>query len=173
MKSKKQSINLKQIKMNNQKLKIHLWFDDQAEEAVKFYTSVFETSQIHQTTYYNKEGQDIHGQPEGRVMTIDFTLNEMHFVALNGGPEFKFNEAISILVECDKQEEVDHYWEKLSKDGEEGPCGWLKDRYGISWQITAKALTKLLTESPKKKSERVMAAFMKMKKLDIQTLIEA
>ncbi len=159
--------------MNTQEMKLHLWFDNQAEEAAEFYTSIFKRGRILQISYYNKEGQDIHGQPEGKIMTVDFTLNDMHFTALNGGPEFKFNEAISILVHCDTQEEIDHYWEKLTAEGSAGPCGWLTDKFGISWQIAPKALSKLLSESAQDKAERVTAAFMKMKKIDIQKLKEA
>jgi len=159
--------------MNNQEMIITLWFDDQAEEAAQFYTSIFERSKILQTTYYNKEGQEIHGQPEGKVMTVDFTLNNMHFTALNGGPQFQFNEAISILVHCDTQKEIDHYWKKLTAGGSEGPCGWLTDKFGISWQIVPKILSKLLSESSQKKAECVTATFMKMKKIDIKKLKEA
>lgn len=159
--------------MNNQEMIITLWFNDQAEEAAQFYTSIFERSEILQTSYYNKEGQDIHGQPEGKVMTVDFALNDMHFTALNGGPQFQFNEAISILVHCDTQEEIDHYWEKLTAGGSEGPCGWLTDKFGVSWQIIPKKLTQLLNESSQAKAERVTAAFMKMKKLEINKLVDA
>lgn len=159
--------------MNKQEMKIHLWFDNQAEEAAQFYTAIFKRSEILQTTHYNKVGQDIHGQPKGKVMTVDFILNDMKFIALNGGPEFKFNEAISILVHCDTQEEIDHYWEKLTEEGREGPCGWLTDKFGVSWQITPKILSELLVNSPPDKAERVTAAFLKMKKLDIDTLIQA
>lgn len=158
--------------MNNQEMKITLWFDNQAEEAAQFYSSIFERSEIHQTTYYNKQGQDIHGQPEGKVMTVDFTLNDMHFTALNGGPQFQFNEAISILVHCDTQEEIDHYWEKLTAEGNEGPCGWLTDKFGVSWQIIPKTLTKLLSGSSPEKAERITAAFMEMKKLEIDKLVD-
>lgn len=154
-------------------MKIHLWFDGRAEAAAQFYTSIFERSEILQTTYYNKVGHDIHGQPEGKVMTVDFTLNDMHFTALNGGPEFKFNEAISILVHCDTQKEIDHYWEKLTDQGSEGPCGWLTDKFGVSWQIAPKILSDLLIKSSKEKAERVTAAFLKMKKLDIDLLEQA
>lgn len=159
--------------MNNQEMIITLWFNDQAEEAAQFYTSIFERSEILQTSYYNKEGQDIHGQLEGKVMTVDFTLNDMHFTALNGGPQFQFNEAISILVHCDTQEEIDHYWEKLTAGGSEGPCGWLTDKFGVSWQIIPKKLTQLLNESSQAKAERVTAAFIKMKKLEINKLVDA
>lgn len=159
--------------MNKQEMKLHLWFDDQAKQAAKFYTSIFERGEILQTSYYNKEGKDIHGQPEGKVMTVDFILNDMHFTALNGGPEFKFNEAISILVHCDTQKEIDHYWGKLTAKGSEGPCGWLTDKFGVSWQIIPKTLTKLLNESSPEKAERVTAAFMKMQKLEIDKLEEA
>lgn len=159
--------------MNNQEMIITLWFNDQAEEAAQFYTSIFERSEILQTTYYNKEGQDIHGQPEGKVMTVDFTLNDMHFTALNGGPQFKFTGATSILVHCDTQEEIDHYWEKLAIEGNEGPCGWLTDKFGVSWQIVPKILSRLLSEGSQSKAERVTTAFMKMKKLNIKKLEEA
>lgn len=159
--------------MKTQEMKITLWYDYQAEEAVQFYTSVFKQSQINHTSYYTKEGKDIHGQQEGKVMTVDFSLNNMNFIALNGGPEFQFNEAISIVVLCETQKEIDYYWEKLTAEGSEGPCGWLKDKFGISWQITPKVLSQLLTESSQEKAERVTAAFMKMKKLEIDELIHA
>lgn len=159
--------------MKTQEMKINLWFNNKAEEAVQFYTSVFKRSQINYTSYYNKEGHDIHGQPQGKVMAVDFTLNNMNFIALNGGPEFQFNEAISIVVLCETQKEIDYYWEKLTAEGSEGPCGWLKDKFGISWQITPKILSQLLAESSQEKAERVTAAFMKMKKLDIDELIHA
>lgn len=148
-----------------------LWFDDQAEEAALFYTSLFPDSKIKHISRYGDEGYDVHGQPAGRVMTIDFILNGQSYTALNGGPIFKFNEAISLQVFCDTQEEIDFYWEKLSHEGEESQCGWLKDRFGLSWQIVPSILGELLSDP--KKAGRVTNAFLKMKKLDIEYLINA
>ena len=147
---------------------ICLWFDNQAEEAANFYTSLFKNSNITGISRYGKEGFEIHGQKEGTVMTISFTINGQQFTALNGGPVFKFTEAMSIQVFCDTQKEIDYYWDKLSAGGEEGQCGWLKDRFGISWQIIPSILPELMTDPLK--SGRVTEAFLKMKKFDIETL---
>jgi predicted 3-demethylubiquinone-9 3-methyltransferase (glyoxalase superfamily) len=158
-----------------QKITINLWFDNQAEEARNFYTSVFKDSTIGKTTYYGKEGKEIHGQNEGTVMTAEFSLNGQSFVALNGGPIFKFNEAVSLIVNCKNQEEVDYYWDKLTEGGDEKAqmCGWLKDKYGLSWQVVPAMLPKLLASSDKEKAGRTMNAMLKMKKLDIETLHQA
>ena len=145
-----------------------LWFDNQAEEAANFYTSVFGNSKIENISYYGKEGFDIHGQKEGTVLTVDFQINGQHFTALNGGPLFKFNESISFQIFCETQEEIDDYWRKLTAGGEESECGWLRDKYGVSWQITPSILPKLLNDPAK--SERVMKALLQMKKLDIEKL---
>jgi len=145
-----------------------LWFDNQAEEAANFYTSVFENSKIENISYYGKEGFDIHGQKEGTVLTVDFKINGQPFTALNGGPLFKFNESISFQVFCETQEEIDEYWQKFTEEGEESECGWLKDKFGVSWQITPSILPKLLNDQAK--SERVMKALLQMKKLDLEKL---
>ena len=152
-----------------------LWFDNQAEEAVNFYVSIFKNSKVGSITRYGEEGYEIHGRPAGTVMTVEFQLEGQGFVALNGGPVFKFNEAISFQVHCKTQEEVDHYWEKLSKGGDKNAqqCGWLKDKYSVSWQIVPTVLPKMLQDKDAKKSERVMKALLEMKKLDIERLEQA
>ena len=148
-----------------------LWFDDRAEEAAIFYTSVFKNSELGAITRYTDEGKEIHGQPPGSVLTVSFTINGQPFIALNGGPLFKFTEAISFQILCDTQEEIDHYWESLTREGEEGQCGWLKDKFGISWQVVPSILPELLTDP--EKAGQVTAAFMQMKKFDISRLHEA
>jgi predicted 3-demethylubiquinone-9 3-methyltransferase (glyoxalase superfamily) len=148
-----------------------LWFNSEAEEAVTFYVSIFKNSKIGIISRYGKEGFEFHGKPEGTAMAVDFTLNGQHFIALNGGPQFKFTEAISFQVFCDSQEEIDYYWNRLTKDGSEGQCGWLKDKYGLSWQIVPSVLSELMSDP--KKASRVTNAFLRMKKLDIATLINA
>lgn len=152
-----------------------LWFDDNAEEAAKFYTSVFKNSKIGKILRYGKEGYEIHGRPAGTVLTVEFELNGQTFTALNGGPVFKFNEAISFQVHCKSQNEVDYYWEKLSEGGDKKAqqCGWLKDRYGVSWQIVATVLVEMLQDKDTEKSERVMKALLQMHKIDIQALKQA
>ena len=150
-----------------------LWFDSQAEEAASFCTSVFMGSRIGRITHYRKEGHEIHGRPEGSVMTAEFELNGQKFLALNGGPIFKFNEAVSFMVDCGSQEEVDYYWEKLSDGGEEGPCGWLKDKYGLSWQIVPKQLGELMGDPDPEKSQRVVQAMLKMQKIIVADLQKA
>jgi predicted 3-demethylubiquinone-9 3-methyltransferase (glyoxalase superfamily) len=154
-----------------QKMSICLWFDDQAEDAAEFYASIFKNSAIGKTSYYGKEGFDIHGKPAGSVLTVQFKLGDMEFLALNGGPIFKFNESVSIVVTCDTQEEIDHYWNKLTKGGQESQCGWLKDKYGLSWQIVPSILPKLMSDPGR--ADRVMKAFMAMKKFDIEKLQQA
>ena len=156
-----------------QKITPCLWFDHQAEEAVKFYTSIFKSSKIGDITRYGKEGYEIHGREAGTVMTVEFEIEGQKFVALNGGPVFKFNEAISFQVHCKTQEEVDYYWEKLSEGGETGQCGWLKDKYGVSWQIDPTVLSEMLQDKDVRKSERVMKALLQMQKLDINKLKRA
>ena len=150
-----------------------LWFDRQAEEAARFYVSIFPNSRVEAVTRYGKEGFEIHGQPEGLVMTVAFRLAGHAFTALNGGPHFTFNEAISLQVACETQEEVDHFWSKLSEGGEEGPCGWLKDRFGLSWQIVPSVLPAMLRDRDAEKTQRVTKAFLQMKKLDIAALERA
>src|SRR6266540_6545956 len=158
-----------------QKISPCLWFDNNAEEAVEFYVSIFKNSKIGNVTHYGKEGYEIHKKEEVTVMTIDFEIEGQKFLALNGGPIFKFNEAISFQVYCETQEEVDYYWEKLSEGGDEKAqqCGWLKDKYGVSWQIVPVVLTKMLQDKDAKKSQRVMKALLQMRKLDIKTLTQA
>ncbi len=149
-----------------------LWFNNNAEEAAAFYLSIFRNSRITGKTNYTKEGYDIHGMKEGTVMTINFQIDGQPFTLLNGGPVFKFNEAISLQIQCDTQDEIDYYWEKLAHDGgEEGQCGWLKDKFGVSWQIAPSILPKLL--SNQERAERVIKALMPMKKLDIEKLRNA
>jgi len=158
-----------------QKISPCLWFDDQGEEAAKFYTSIFKDSKIGDVTRYGKEGYEIHGREEGTVMTVEFEIEGQKFLVLNGGPIFKFNEAISFQVYCETQEEVDYYWEKLSEGGDEKAqqCGWLKDKYGVSWQIVPTILMKMLKDKDSEKSQRVMKAMLQMHKLDISTLKKA
>jgi predicted 3-demethylubiquinone-9 3-methyltransferase (glyoxalase superfamily) len=152
-----------------QKITPCLWFDTEGEEAATFYTSLFPNSRIVDITHYGSAGP----RPEGTVMTVTFELDGQTFVALNGGPEFTFNEAISFQVSCETQEEVDAFWSALSEGGEEGPCGWLKDRFGVSWQIIPTALPELLTDPDREKSQRVMQAMLKMKKIEIDALERA
>jgi len=152
-----------------QKITPFLWFDYQAEEAMKFYTSIFKDSKVGEVTRYGEAGPG----PKGSVMTASFELEGMEFTALNAGPLFRFTEAISFVVDCKSQEEVDYYWEKLTEGGEEKPCGWLKDRYGLSWQIVPTALVEMLNDPDPEKSKKVTEVMLKMKKLDIQTLRQA
>jgi predicted 3-demethylubiquinone-9 3-methyltransferase (glyoxalase superfamily) len=158
-----------------QKITPCLWFDSNAEEAVNFYTSVFKNSKIGNISRYGEAGHEIHGKPAGTVLTIEFELNGQAFTALNGGPVFKFNEAVSFQVGCESQEEVDYYWEKLSAGGDRKAqqCGWLKDKYGLSWQIVPNVLSAMLRDKDAKKSESVMKALLQMKKLDIKALKQA
>lgn len=146
-----------------------LWFDTEGEEAATFYTSVFANSRVLDIARYGDAGP----RPAGTVMTVSFELDGNQFVALNGGPDFRFNEAISFQVSCETQDEVDHFWTKLSDGGEEGPCGWLKDKYGVSWQIVPSILPKLLGDADPKRSQQAMAAMLGMKKLDIAELKRA
>jgi len=146
-----------------------LWFDKEAEEAANFYVSVFPNSKIGSVARYGEAGP---GEP-GSVMTVEFELNGLRFVALNGGPEFKFTEAVSFVIKCETQEEVDVYWAKLSDGGEEGPCGWLKDRYGLSWQVVPTALMELLKDPDPAKTQRVMSAMLQMGKIEIEPLRRA
>ena len=146
-----------------------LWFDGQAEEAANFYVSIFPRSKIGTISRYGEGGPG----PKGTVMTVQFELNGMEFIGLNGGPQFKFNEAVSFSVNCKTQEEIDTYWNKLGQGGEPGPCGWLKDKYGLSWQINAVVLGEMLNDPDPKKAKRVMEAMLKMSKFDIATLKKA
>jgi predicted 3-demethylubiquinone-9 3-methyltransferase (glyoxalase superfamily) len=156
-----------------QKITLCLWFDSNAEEAANFYTSIFKHSKITSITHYGEAGAKVSGRPKGTVMTVVFQLDGQEFMALNGGPMFKFTEAISFIVNCKSQQEVDELWEKLSKGGEEGPCGWVKDKYGLSWQIVPIVLGEMLQDKDTEKSERVMKAMLQMKKLDIKSLKQA
>jgi len=158
-----------------QKITPFLWFDNQAEEAVSFYTSIFKNSKVKSITRYGEEGAQASGRPKGTVMTIEFQLDEQEFVALNGGPVFKFTEAISFVVNCESQDEIDYYWEKLSEGGDAKAqqCGWLKDKYGLSWQIVPAELEKLLSGPDPEKSRQVMKALLQMKKITIETLKQA
>jgi predicted 3-demethylubiquinone-9 3-methyltransferase (glyoxalase superfamily) len=153
-----------------QKITPCLWFDTQAEEAAKFYAAIFKKSKIGRVSRYGKAGFEVHGRPAGSVMTVEFELDGQPFVALNGGPIFKFDEAVSFQIYCENQQEVDHYWSALTKGGEEGPCGWLKDKFGLSWQIVPAVLPELLEGA---RADRVMQALMPMKKLDIAALKRA
>jgi predicted 3-demethylubiquinone-9 3-methyltransferase (glyoxalase superfamily) len=153
----------------------NLWFDTQAEEAARFYTSVFPNSSLGRIARYGKAGYDIHGMEEGTVMTVEFSLDGQEFLALNGGPVFKFSEAISFIINCDTQEEADYFWNKLSEGGDPNAqqCGWLKDKYGLSWQVIPKAFSEMMDDPDPVKSERMMEAMMEMKKLDIHALKKA
>lgn len=150
-----------------------LWFDNQAEEAANFYVSIFENARLGRVNRYGREGFEIHGKPEGSVMVVEFELNGQSYIALNGGPQFQFNESFSIVVNCETQEEIDYYWKRLSEGGEEGPCGWLKDKYGLSWQVVPTILGEMLSDPDHAKSQRVTRAFMQMSKFDIKALKQA
>ncbi len=152
-----------------QKITPCLWFDTEAEEAANYYTSIFKNSRILDVTRYGEAGP----RPAGSVMTVDFVLDGQEFVGLNGGPDFTFNEAISFQVYCDNQDEVDEYWSRLTDGGEEGPCGWLKDRYGVSWQIIPIRLMELINDPDPERSQRAMQCMLGMKKIDIAALEQA
>jgi predicted 3-demethylubiquinone-9 3-methyltransferase (glyoxalase superfamily) len=151
-----------------------LWFDSQAEEAANFYCTVFKNSKVTQINRYPEAGQEIHKKPPGSVMVVAFELDGQSFTALNGGPNFKFDAAVSFQVLCETQNEIDYYWISLTSDGgQEGPCGWLKDKFGLSWQVVPTAIPRMMGDPDRRKSARVMNAFMKMKKLDLDTLERA
>jgi len=158
-----------------QKITPFLWFDSEAEEAAHFYTAIFKNSRIVTASRYGESGREVHGGTPGSVMSVEFELEGQRFTALNGGPMFKFNESISFVVDCATQEEVDHYWSKLGEGGDERAqqCGWLKDRFGVSWQIVPRVLSELLSDKDAAKAGRVMNAMLKMKKLDIAELKRA
>jgi predicted 3-demethylubiquinone-9 3-methyltransferase (glyoxalase superfamily) len=158
-----------------QKVAPFLWFDSKAEEAVKFYTSIFKNSKILGITRYDEAGSKASGRPKGSVMTVAFQIEGQNFTALNGGPVpgFKFSPAVSFVINCKNQEEIDHFWSKLSKGGKPNQCGWLEDKYGVTWQIVPTVLVKMLQDKDKKKVSRVTEAFLKMKKFDIATLKRA
>src|SRR5258705_9298491 len=159
-----------------QKITPFLWFNGQAEEAAKFYTSIFKNSKIGRILRYDEETAKVSesGRPVGSVLTIEFEIEGQKFVALNGGPQFKFNESVSFVINCKTQEEVDYFWEKLTADGgEESACGWLKDKFGLAWQVTPTVLIDMLNDSDEKKSGRVMQAMLQMQKIDIKALKDA
>jgi predicted 3-demethylubiquinone-9 3-methyltransferase (glyoxalase superfamily) len=153
-----------------QKIQPCLWFDTQAEAAAKHYVSIFKNSKIGRIGRYGKEGKEIHGKDAGTVMVVEFELEGQKFIALNGGPQFTFDEAVSFQVLCETQAEVDYFWSKLAEGGSEGPCGWLKDKFGLSWQVVPTAVTELLQDENSEKAGRVMTALLQMKKLDIAAL---
>jgi predicted 3-demethylubiquinone-9 3-methyltransferase (glyoxalase superfamily) len=150
-----------------------LWFDTEAENAANFYCSVFKNSRITEISRYGNEGFEKHGKRVGSVMVVAFELEGQKFVALNGGPQFKFSEAISFQIHCDRQKEVDYFWDKLTDGGEEGPCGWLKDKFGLSWQVVPTTLIEMVTDKDPVKVQRVTKAFLQMKKFDISALRRA
>jgi len=156
-----------------QKITPCLWFNNQAEDVAKFYASIFKNSKIGDMTRYGEAGAKVSGRPKGSVMTVTFEIEGQEFVALNGGPHFTFSEAISLMVRCETQKEIDEMWEKLSQGGEKGQCGWLKDKYGLSWQIVSPVWDEMLRDKDVAKSERVMKAILQMTKPDIKTLKQA
>ncbi len=151
------------------KITPNLWFDTEAQEAAEFYVSIFPNSKITNVTHYGEAGP----RPAGTVLTVDFVLDGQEYTAINGGPQFTFDEAISLLINCDDQDEVDYYWSRLSDGGEEGPCGWLKDRYGVSWQVVPKVLIDMVNDPNAEKAKRAMEAMLAMGKLDIAELEKA
>jgi predicted 3-demethylubiquinone-9 3-methyltransferase (glyoxalase superfamily) len=156
-----------------QKITPFLWYENQAEEAANFYASIFKNSSVGSITRYDDASAKAAGRPEGSAMTVEFQLEGQNFVALNGGPHFKFTEAVSFVVNCENQEEVDYFWEKLSEGGAESQCGWLKDKYGLSWQVVPTILPELLKQKDPAKAKRVMEAMLQMKKIDTKALKQA
>ena len=156
-----------------QKITPCLWFDDQAEDAMKFYMSIFKNTKAGRLTRYGEAGAKVSGRPKGSVMTATFEIEGQEFMALNGGPHFKLSEAISLMVNCGSQQEIDEFWEKLSVGGEKGVCGWLKDKYGLSWQIVPTVLAKMMQDADSEKVNRVMQAILDMTKIDITRLEQA
>lgn len=156
-----------------QKISPCLWFDDQAEEAANYYVAVFKNSKVLYSSYYGEIGHEVHGQPPGTVLAVAFELDGQKFTALNGGSTIEFNDAISLQINCETQAEVDHYWERLCEGGEERACGWLKDKYGVSWQVMPMVLPLMISDLDSAKSQRAMAAMLQMKKLDIAELQRA
>ena len=150
-----------------------LWFDDQGEQAAQFYCAIFKNSRVVAVSRYPEAGQEVHGRKPGSVMTVEFEINGQRFTALNGGPHFKFSEAISFQVMCETQDEIDYYWQQLSAGGAESQCGWVKDRFGLSWQIVPTIMADLFTDSDPAKAQRAMSAMLQMKKLDIEKLKRA
>jgi predicted 3-demethylubiquinone-9 3-methyltransferase (glyoxalase superfamily) len=166
---------LESVMSQLQRISPCLWFNDQGDEAAKFYVSVFKNSRIVKMSHYSEEGKEIHQRPIGSVMTVDFELDGHSFTALNGGPIFTFNEAISFQINCENQAEIDHYWEKLGEGGDPRAqqCGWLKDRFGVSWQVIPRILGELVDDPDREKADRVMHAMLQMKKIDIAELERA
>jgi len=158
-----------------QRITINLWFDSEAEDAAKFYTGIFKNSKIGKIARYGKAGFEVHHRPAGSVMTVEFELDGQKYLALNGGPIFKFNEAVSFIINCDGQEEVDYYWNRLTAGGDPGAqqCGWLKDKFGVSWQVVPKQMNELLSGGDAQKSQRAFQAMMGMKKIDVAALKRA
>lgn len=161
------------MKMSTTKIQPCLWFDTQAEQAANHYCAIFKNSKIGSISRFGTEGKEIHGKDAGTVMTVEFEVEGQKFVALNGGPQFKFDEAVSFQVFCDTQDEVDYFWSKLSEGGSEGPCGWLKDKFGLSWQVVPQPLIQMLQDKDAAKSQRVMKSMLQMKKIDISELTRA
>jgi predicted 3-demethylubiquinone-9 3-methyltransferase (glyoxalase superfamily) len=161
------------MSLAKQKITPCLWFDTQAEDAAKFYCSAFKNSKINAISRYTDAGQEIHNKPAGSVMMVTFELDGQPFAALNGGPIFKFDEAVSFQIACETQADIDYYWGKLTEGGQEGPCGWLKDKFGLSWQVVPAAISRMMTDPDTTKSARVMNAFLKMKKLDLMAIERA
>lgn len=158
-----------------QKIIANLWFENQAEEAAKFYVSVFKNSTIGRIMRYGKEGIEIHGRPAGSVMIIEFEIEGQQFIGLNGGPHFKFNEAISFIINCNSQNEVDYYWEKLTEGGDPKAqvCGWLKDKFGVSWQVVPTEINDMFMDENSEKAQRAMKAMLQMKKIDLGVMKKA
>ena len=156
-----------------QKITPCLWFDNEAEDAAKLYTAIFANSRIKQVSRYTEAGREVHGKAPGSVMVVEFELEGQTFTALNGGPQFKFDEAVSFQVMCDTQSEIDHFWSRLSDGGKEGPCGWLKDKFGLSWQVVPSALPQMMQDADGARSGRIMNAVMTMKKFDLKALQRA
>jgi predicted 3-demethylubiquinone-9 3-methyltransferase (glyoxalase superfamily) len=150
-----------------------LWFDTQAEAAANHYVSIFPKSKLGKITRYGKEGKEIHGKPAGSVLTVEFEIEGVKFIALNGGPQFKFDEAVSFQVLCETQADIDYFWSKLAQGGEEGPCGWLKDKFGLSWQVVPTVLPEMLQDPNAGRADRAMKAMLQMRKLDIAALQRA
>jgi predicted 3-demethylubiquinone-9 3-methyltransferase (glyoxalase superfamily) len=159
--------------IEQQKIAPCLWFDTQAEDAAKFYVSIFKNSRIKEVRRYGKAGREVHGKEPGSVMVVAFEIDGQAFTALNGGPQFKFDEAVSFQVYCETQDEIDYFWKQLSAGGREGSCGWLKDKYGLSWQIVPAALPQMMTDADGARTDRIMNAVLKMKKFDLAALQRA
>jgi predicted 3-demethylubiquinone-9 3-methyltransferase (glyoxalase superfamily) len=158
------------MQLAGQKISPCLWFDTQAEQAANFYVSVFKDSRVKRIIRYSKAGKEMHRREPGSVLTVEFEIAGQTFLAINGGPQFKFSESVSFQIACQSQDEIDYFWDSLGRGGEEGPCGWLKDKFGLSWQVAPDILPDMLAKHDSEQSQRAMAALMKMKKLDIAAL---